>query len=47
MISLDEMEEILDYSNSLKELSRYYVQEANTRGGYDNSSIILLVKEEE
>ena len=47
LISLDEMEDILDESDSLKNLAQIYVEEANSRGGYDNSSIILLVKEEE
>jgi len=37
----------LDESDSLKSLAQIYVEEANSRGGYDNSSIILLVKEEE
>ena len=47
LIGLDEMEDILDESDSLKSLAQIYVEEANSRGGYDNSSIILLVKEEE
>ena len=47
LIGLDEMEDILDESDSLKSLAQIYVEEANARGGYDNSSLILLVKEEE
>lgn len=47
LIDLDEMEDILDESDSLKSLAQIYVEEANSRGGNDNLSLILLVKEEE
>lgn len=47
MLSLDEMEDILGSSDSLQEVARTYVAEANMRGGYDNSTVILLVNEED
>jgi serine/threonine protein phosphatase PrpC len=47
MLSLDEMEEILESSNSIKEVAQRFVDEANDRGGFDNSTIIILVDEED
>lgn len=47
MLSIDEMEDILETSDSLKEIAQSYVAAANMRGGYDNSTVILLVDEEE
>lgn len=47
MLSLDEMEEILESSDSIKEVAQRFVEEANNRGGFDNATIIILVDEED
>lgn len=47
MLSLDEMEDILAASNSIKEVAQAFIDEANSRGGYDNSTVIILVDEED
>lgn len=47
MLTIDEMEDILENSDSLQELAQTFVNSANDRGGFDNSTIVLLVKEEE
>ena len=41
------MEEILESSDSIKKVAQRFVDEANTRGGFDNSTIIILVDEED
>ena len=47
ILSLDEMEEILASSESIKEVAEQFVNAANCRGGFDNSTVILLVDEED
>lgn len=47
MLSLDDMEELLERSDSIKATAQNFVRKANQQGGYDNSTIIVLVKEEE
>lgn len=47
MLSLDEMEEIVSSSDSMLDVVQSLVAEANNKGGYDNSTVILLVDEEE
>lgn len=46
MLSLDEMEEIIESSNSLQDIARMFISEANKCGGYDNSTVIIMVEEE-
>lgn len=47
MLSLDEMEELLEAEKDWKTAAQRLVSEANQRGGYDNATVILLVYEEE
>ena len=47
MLTIDEMEEIVSYSDSMMDVAQRLVYEANNKGGYDNSTVILLVDEEE
>lgn len=47
LLSLDEIEDILDSGSSLNEISQKIICEANEHGGYDNSTLIIVTCEGE
>ncbi len=47
LLSIDEMEDILESSDSIKDIAQELVRAANVAGGSDNSTVIILVNEED
>ena len=46
LLGIDGMEDVINSSSSLKDISELMVNESLNNGGYDNCSIIIAVQEE-
>lgn len=47
LIEVDEIEDIIEKNDSMKEIAQALVEKANGNGGYDNSTVALVVDEHE
>ncbi len=47
MLGIDEVEKTIGESNSLQEISQMLIKKANSNGGYDNSTVVLVMDERE